>query len=62
MYSPGSLDEMTVNVEISEGSFFGEIKKHQALIEEIKNRIASSIGIYRPASGARVIDRRSMVG
>ena len=67
----GSLDEMTVNVEISEGSFFDEIKKHQALIEEIKNRIASSIGISTrvrlvekkslgEALGVRVIDRRSM--
>jgi phenylacetate-CoA ligase len=68
----GSLDEMTVNVEISEGSFFDEIKKHQALIEEIKNKIASSIGISSrvrlvekkslgETSGVRVIDRRSML-
>jgi phenylacetate-CoA ligase len=67
----GSLDEMTVKVEISEGSFFDEIKKHQALIEEIRDRIASSIGISTrvrlvekkslgEATGARVIDRRSM--
>jgi phenylacetate-CoA ligase len=68
----GSLDEMKINVEVSESSFFDEIKKHQELIEEIRSKIASSIGISTRVrlvekkslgemAGARVIDKRGII-
>ncbi len=53
----GSIDEMKINVEVSESSFFDEIKKHQALIEEIKDKIASSIGI---STRVRLVEKKSL--
>lgn len=41
----GALDETTVLVEVSEKIFFDEMKKQSELIETIKKRLASDLGI-----------------
>ncbi len=41
----GHLDELTVYVEVSEDIFFDEMKKQQELIDTIKRRLASELGI-----------------
>jgi phenylacetate-CoA ligase len=41
----GALDETTVMVEVSEKIFFDEMKKQKELIDTIKKRLASELGI-----------------
>jgi phenylacetate-CoA ligase len=41
----GALDDITVNVEVSESIFFDEMKKQNELIGLIKRRLASELGI-----------------
>jgi phenylacetate-CoA ligase len=41
----GALDQATVLVEVSEDIFFDEMKKQSQLIETIKKRLASELGI-----------------
>jgi phenylacetate-CoA ligase len=41
----GPLDDVTVQVEVSESIFFDEMKKQNELIKLIKNRLASELGI-----------------
>lgn len=67
----GSLDELTVLVEVSESIFFDRMKKQKELIELIKTRLASELGItveVKPVEkktlerfedkAKRVVDRR----
>ena len=41
----GALDHITVKVEVSESIFFDEMKKQNELVELIKKRLASELGI-----------------
>ncbi len=41
----GALDDVTVKVEVSESIFFDEMKKQNELMETIKKRLASELGI-----------------
>lgn len=41
----GSLDDVTVQVEVSEAIFFDEMKRQNELIKLIKSRLASELGI-----------------
>jgi phenylacetate-CoA ligase len=41
----GPLDDVTVQVEVSESIFFDEMKKQNELIKLIKSRLASELGI-----------------
>ncbi len=69
----GHLDELTVLVEVSEQIFFDEMKKQHELIELIKRRLASELGISVEVKlvekktlerfegkAKRVIDRRNL--
>ena len=69
----GHLDELTVYVEVSEEIFFDEMKKQHQLIETIKRRLASELGISVEVKlvekktlqrfegkAKRVIDRRNL--
>ncbi len=69
----GHLDELTVYVEVSEEIFFDEMKKQHELIETIKRRLASELGISVEVKlvekktlerfegkAKRVIDRRKL--
>jgi phenylacetate-CoA ligase len=38
-------DKLTVQVEVVESIFFDEMKKQKALIEHIKKRLASELGV-----------------
>jgi phenylacetate-CoA ligase len=66
-------DRLTVQVEVVESMFFDEMKKQRALIEAIKKRLASELGIgvevklveersleRFEGKGARVIDNRRL--
>lgn len=66
-------DKMTVMVEVVESIFFDEMKKQRALVETIKKRLASELGIGVDiklveerslerfnGKGARVIDKRQL--
>lgn len=66
-------DKMTVMVEVVESIFFDEMKKQRALVETIKKRLASELGISVQiklveerslerfnGKGARVIDKRQL--
>lgn len=66
-------DKMTVMVEVVESIFFDEMKKQRALVETIKKRLASELGISVQVKlveerslerfngkGARVIDKRQL--
>ncbi len=41
----GALDDVTVKVEVSESIFFDEMKKQNELMDTIKRRLASELGI-----------------
>jgi phenylacetate-CoA ligase len=41
----GALDDVTVKVEVQESIFFDEMKRQNELIETIKKRLASELGI-----------------
>ncbi len=66
-------DKLTVMVEVVESIFFDEMKKQRALVESIKKRLASELGVGVDiklveerslerfnGKGARVIDRRQL--
>jgi len=66
-------DKMTVMVEVVESIFFDEMKKQRALVETIKKRLASELGISVQiklveerslerfnGKGTRVIDKRQL--
>ncbi|GAB6191582.1 phenylacetate--CoA ligase family protein [Desulfocastanea catecholica] len=66
-------DKLTVMVEVVESIFFDEMKKQRALVESIKKRLASELGISVQiklveerslerfnGKGARVIDKRQL--
>jgi phenylacetate-CoA ligase len=66
-------DKLTVMVEVVESIFFDEMKKQKALVETIKKRLASELGIgveiklveersleRFEGKGARVIDKRQL--
>ncbi|KJR97452.1 MAG: phenylacetate--CoA ligase [Desulfobulbaceae bacterium BRH_c16a] len=66
-------DKLTVMVEVVESIFFDEMKKQKALIENIKKRLASELGVGVEiklveerslerfnGKGARVIDKRQL--
>jgi phenylacetate-CoA ligase len=70
----GNLDRLTILVELSEGSFTGEVRKLEALRGEITNEINSTLGIAAdimladPKSlerfegkAKRVIDKRNLL-
>ncbi|QLA15045.1 phenylacetate--CoA ligase family protein [Desulfolutivibrio sulfoxidireducens] len=69
----GALDEATVEVEAAEGGFFDRIGEHQHLVERLKKRLASELGVsmqvrlvepksLERADGKvkRVVDKREM--
>ncbi len=69
----GHLDELTVLVEVSEEIFFDEMKKQHELVDTIKKRLASELGISVEVKlvekktlerfegkAKRVIDRRKL--
>jgi phenylacetate-CoA ligase len=66
-------DKLTVMVEVVESIFFDEMKKQRALVEKIKKRLASELGVGVDiklveerslerfnGKGARVIDKRQL--
>jgi phenylacetate-CoA ligase len=53
----GALDDATVFVEVSEALFFDEMKKQNALVETIKKRIATELGI---AVDVKLAERKSL--
>ena len=66
-------DKITVMVEVVESIFFDEMKKQRALIEQIKRRLVSELGIHVEVKlveektlerfdgkGSRVIDKRQL--
>ncbi len=69
----GHSDKVTVLVEVAENLFFDEMRKQRAMVEHIKSRLASELGIsvdvklveektLERTSGksCRVIDRRDL--
>jgi phenylacetate-CoA ligase len=67
------MDKATVMVEVNESIFFDEMKKQRTLVEEIKRRLASELGISVnvklveektlerfEGKGQRVIDKRKL--
>jgi len=68
------LDQITVLVEVMENIFFDEMKKQRLLVEEIKRRLASELGIgvavklveeksieRRDGKAQRVVDLRNLM-
>jgi phenylacetate-CoA ligase len=53
----GALDDATVFVEVSEALFFDEMKKQNALVDTIKKRIATELGI---AVDVKLAERKSL--
>jgi len=53
----GALDETTVLVEASEKIFFDEMKRQAALIDTIKKRLASELGI---SVDVKLVEKRSL--
>ena len=53
----GALDDTTVLVEASEKIFFDEMKKQASLIDTIKKRLASELGI---SVEVRLVEKRSL--
>jgi phenylacetate-CoA ligase len=53
----GALDDATVLVEASENIFFDEMKKQAALIETIKKRLASELGI---SVDVKLVEKKSL--
>jgi phenylacetate-CoA ligase len=53
----GALDETTVLVEASEKIFFDEMKKQAALIDAIKKRLASELGI---SVDVKLVEKKSL--
>ena len=53
----GNLDSLTILVELSEGSFTGEVRKLEALRNEISKAISSILGI---AADIKLADPKSL--
>jgi len=53
----GALDDITVNVEVSESIFFDEMKKQNELIGLIKKRLASELGI---GVEVKIVERKTL--
>lgn len=53
----GHLDEVTVHVEVQESIFFDEMKKQNKLINQIKERLASELGI---SVEVRLVEKRTI--
>ncbi len=53
----GALDQATVLVEVSEEIFFDEMKKQSQLIEKIKKRLASELGI---TVGVKLVEKKTL--
>jgi phenylacetate-CoA ligase len=53
----GALDDVTVRVEVSESIFFDEMKRQNELINLIKRRLASELGI---AVDIKLVEKKSL--
>ncbi|SPQ02151.1 phenylacetyl-CoA ligase [Candidatus Sulfobium mesophilum] len=53
----GALDDVTVKVEVSESIFFDEMKKQNELMETIKRRLASELGI---GVNVKLVEKKSI--
>jgi phenylacetate-CoA ligase len=53
----GALDDVTVKVEVSESIFFDEMKKQNELMDTIKRRLASELGI---GVDVRLVEKKSI--
>lgn len=53
----GALDDVTVKVEVSEPIFFDEMKKQNELMETIKRRLASELGI---GVNVKLVEKKSI--
>ncbi|HSA79121.1 MAG TPA: phenylacetate--CoA ligase [Nitrospirota bacterium] len=53
----GALDDVTVKVEVSESIFFDEMKKQNELMESIKRRLASELGI---GVNVKLVEKKSI--
>ena len=51
------VDEMTVLVEVSESTFFDQVKKQKDFIERIKSRLASELGV---SVEVRPVEKRTL--
>jgi len=53
----GALDNVTVKVEVSESIFFDEMKKQNELMDTIKRRLASELGI---GVNVKLVEKKSI--
>ncbi|MEK6673383.1 MAG: phenylacetate--CoA ligase [Nitrospirota bacterium] len=53
----GALDDVTVHVEVSETIFFDEMKKQSELIDLIKRRLSSELGI---SVNVRLVEKKTL--
>jgi phenylacetate-CoA ligase len=53
----GALDDVTVKVEVSEPIFFDEMKKQNELIDQIKRRLISELGI---SVDVKLVEKKSL--
>ncbi|MDA8104170.1 MAG: phenylacetate--CoA ligase [Nitrospiraceae bacterium] len=53
----GAMDDVTVKVEVSESIFFDEMKKQNELMDLIKRRLASELGI---GVNVRLVEKKSI--
>lgn len=53
----GALDDVTVHVEVSETIFFDEMKKQSELIDLIKRRLSSELGI---SVSVRLVEKKTL--
>ncbi len=53
----GALDDVTVKVEVSESIFFDEMKKQNELMDTIKRRLASELGI---GVNVKLVEKKSI--
>jgi phenylacetate-CoA ligase len=53
----GALDDVTVKVEVSEGIFFDEMKKQNELMDLIKRRLSSELGI---GVNVKLVEKKSL--
>ncbi len=53
----GALDGVTVKVEVSEPIFFDEMKKQNELVDQIKRRLASELGI---SVDVKLVEKKSL--
>jgi phenylacetate-CoA ligase len=53
----GALDDVTVKVEVSEPIFFDEMKKQNELVDQIRRRLASELGI---SVNVKLVEKKSL--